>query len=176
MKKIFWIGLPALFIGIAIGVLGTIVAYPFIFPPAEVNETLSDIEHKRKLFSAMFIHPNPSDTVHWGKGGVAIYEQDNRVEIFLQEDFEVGPGPNYWVYLSNDAGIVTRQAFRDATTFEIAKLKSFSGSQVYRVPESVDFSGLKSVAVWCKTFGQLITSADLRAVDMEGKTDRESRP
>lgn len=77
---------------------------------------------------------------------------------------------------TNDAGIVTRQAFRDATTFEIGKLKSFSGSQVYRVPESVDFAGLKSVAVWCKTFGQLITSADLRVVDNEGKSDRQFQP
>jgi len=48
--------------------------------------------------------------------------------------------------------------------------------QVYRVPESVDFSGLKSVAVWCKTFGQLITSADLRVVGKEGKSDRQSQP
>ena len=176
MKKVILIGLTILLIGIAIGVLGTIVAYPFIFPPPEVNETVSDIEHKRKLFSATFIHPNPSDTVHWGRGGVSLYEQDKRVEIFLQEDFEVGPGPNYWVYLSDDAGIVSRQAFRDATTFEIGKLKSFSGSQVYRVPESVDFTGVKSVVVWCKTFGQLIPSADLRAADVEGKPEPDAQP
>ena len=36
-----------------------------------------------------FIHANPSDPIHWGRGKVSVYER----AVFLEPDFEVGPGP-----------------------------------------------------------------------------------
>jgi hypothetical protein len=41
--------------------------------------------------SGAFIHANPSDPVHYGKGKVSVYEHT----VFIEPDFEVGPGPAF---------------------------------------------------------------------------------
>jgi hypothetical protein len=47
------------------------------------------------LATGTFIHANKSDPVHWGKGKVSVYQR----AVFLEPDFEVGPGPAFHVYL-----------------------------------------------------------------------------
>jgi hypothetical protein len=161
MKKYLLIALTGLIIGVGIGAAGTIVIYPFIFPPLEVNEQIADVHSKRIIASGSFIHPNPNDPVHWGKGGASIYQGAGQTEIFLESDFEVGPGPAYHVYLSTGRHIKNNSGFSTAENMDIGRLKSFSGSQVYKKPASADFSKYNSVVIWCKAFNQLITSADL---------------
>ena len=139
-----------------------LLVYPFIFPPAEVNEQITDGNNKQVVLSGTFIHPNPSDPVHWGTGNVAVYRQTGVDEIFLEETFEVGPGPDFHLYLSTGRDITSNTDFKNAKNFELGKLKSFRGSQVYPVPGNIDTDSIQSVVVWCKAFGQLITSAELR--------------
>lgn len=163
MVKYLLSGILGLIIGLAVGVGGTIIAYPFIFPPPEVNERIADINSKTLAASGEFIHPNPDDPVHWGKGGVSIYREKNsdEVEIYMESDFEVGPGPAYRVYLSNGTDIKSNADFENAGNLDIGALKSFKGSQIYRPPEDTNMKDYKSVVVWCVAFGQLITSANL---------------
>lgn len=161
MNKQVIIAFFSLIIGIGIGIMITVIAYPFVFPPPVVNEQISNIENKQKIYSGTFIHPNPSDPVHWGKGNVAVYGHGNDHEIFLEEDFEVGPGPAYHVYLSSAADVISNEQFENATNFDLGKLKSFKSSQVYQAPSNFESVQIKSVVIWCKTFGQLITSATL---------------
>lgn len=139
----------------------TVIAYPFVFPPPEVNEQISNIDNKQKIHSGIFIHPNPSDPVHWGKGKVAVYKNGNDHEIFLEQDFEVGPGPAYHVYLSSAADVISNEQFENASNYDLGKLKSFKSSQVYQAPSNFESVQIKSVVIWCKTFSQLITSATL---------------
>ena len=161
MRKYLVGGILGLIVGSAIGVTGTILVYPFIFPPPEVNEQITDAQSKTIIASGHFIHPNPSDPVHWGKGGVSIYTDGQQPEVFLQNDFEVGPGPAYHVYLSTGVDIRSNDSFNTANNVDIGKLKSFKGSQVYRIQPSVDLAEYKSVVVWCQAFKTLITSANL---------------
>ena len=161
MYKYLASGIAGLIIGIAIGVAGTILAYPFIFPPPEVNEQVVNVQAKSVIATGTFIHPNPSDPVHWGKGGVSVYQGPEGLEIFLQQDFEVGPGPAYHVYISTGRDIRNNDDFESARNIDIGKLKSFKSSQVYRLPVTTDQSNINSVVVWCEAFGQLITSASL---------------
>jgi len=161
MSKQIIIAFLSLIIGIGIGIMLTIIAYPFVFPPPEVNEQINNVEDKQKTHSGMFIHPNPSDPIHWGQGEVIIYQHDNNYEVFLGKDFEVGPGPAYHVYLSTGSDIKTNDQFENASNFDIGKLKSFKSSQVYQVSSEVELSQINSVVIWCETFGQLITSATL---------------
>ena len=161
MSKQIIIAFLSLIIGIGIGIMLTIIAYPFVFPPPEVNEQINNVEDKQKTHSGMFIHPNPSDPIHWGQGEVIIYQHDNNYEVFLGKDFEVGPGPAYHVYLSTGSDIKTNGQFENASNFDIGKLKSFKSSQVYQVSSEVELSQINSVVIWCETFGQLITSATL---------------
>ena len=59
-------------------------------------EQLAATEQASRLVaSGTFIHANPSDPVHYGKGRVRVYENT----VFLESDFEVGPGPAFHVYL-----------------------------------------------------------------------------
>ena len=86
---------------------------------------------------------------------------DGNVLIELQPDFEVGPGPNFWVYLNTRAGVDDEAGFQaDDGRRRIARLKSFTGSQVYAA-EAAMFADAGAATIWCESFGQYIASADL---------------
>ena len=139
--------------------------FPFLFPPAEVNETVALMAGREvaSLVEARFREGVAGqDAAHWGRGGVRVYRgDDGNVLIELQADFEVGPGPNFWVYLNARGGIDDEGDFEaDVGRHRLAKLKSFSGSQVYAA-SATDFDGIRAVTIWCESFGQYIASADL---------------
>ncbi len=104
-----------------------------------------------------FIHANRSDPVHWGKGKVSIYQR----AVFLEPDFEVGPGPAYHVYLVPKASIRTSSDMKDVMYVDLGRLRSFKGSQRYQIPDGVDLKNYPSVIVWCERFSVLISPADL---------------
>ncbi len=108
-----------------------------------------------------FIHANQADPVHWGKGKVSIYQK----AVFLEPDFEVGPGPAYHVYLVPKASIRTSSDMKDVMYVDLGRLRSFKGSQRYQIPEGVDLKNYPSVIVWCERFSVLITPADLKAAN-----------
>ena len=161
--------LIALVIGAVIGVVagagGMLVAFPFLFPPPAVNETVAAMAGRdvAVLHETRFREGTAGqDAAHWGRGGLRAYRSDDGdVLIELQPDFEVGPGPNFWVYLNAQGGIDDEADFEaDAGRHRIARLKSFTGSQVYRAGSDA-FAAAGAVTIWCESFGQYIASADL---------------
>src|SRR5258708_2680125 len=109
--------LASFFLG---GILGTLVGvalgfffFPYVFPPPPAFEKLTQADLgppaaavspapvATPLAAGTFIHANPSDPVHWGKGRVSVYQR----LVFLEPDFEVGPGPAFHVYLVPKAAI-----------------------------------------------------------------------
>lgn len=154
--------LVTLIVGIAIGAFAMLYAFPFLFPPPVAKEQICNIASKKVVAKGTFIHPNPSDPVHWGQGNMLVYANGKKQEIFLKDNFKVGPGPDYYVYLSKSSDIKTRAAFRESKKLEIARLRSFEGSQVYALPAGTNLKDYQSVVVWCKRFGQLITTAKLK--------------
>ena len=148
-------------LGVVIGGGVVLFYYPFWFPPAQVNEQVQDIESKQKVLAGTFIHPDPSDSIHWGKGRVELYQSVAGTEVFLTEDFQVGPGPDFHVYLVDRRDITEEDHFTSAIVVELGRLKSFEGSQVYAATGIELDSQAGSVVVWCKRFSQLITSANL---------------
>jgi hypothetical protein len=165
MKKQLLIGLIVFLVGAFAGAGLMLLAYPFIFPPPVVNEQLGEQTTRQKLLSGEFIHPNPSDPVHWGKGGVGLYQQESTEIIFLEKDFEVGPGPAYHVYLSDRKLIRSNEDFKTSRNTDLGKLKSFKGSQVYAIPDGIGSGQRVSVVIWCEVFSQLISSATLKPVN-----------
>jgi ABC-type antimicrobial peptide transport system permease subunit len=92
----------ALIIFLLGGVLGTgfgvalgFFFFPFVFPPPTGMEQLLDQDRSPLVAAGTFIHANPSDPIHWGRGKVSVYER----AVFLEQDFEVGPGPAFHVLL-----------------------------------------------------------------------------
>jgi len=144
-------------LGAAFGVALGFFLFPFVFPPPEAMDRLTQAEASKLVAKGQFIHANPSDPIHYGKGGVSVYEN----VVFLHEDFEVGPGPAFHVVLVpsadiRDAGQVTGTMFVD-----LGALRAFKGSQKYPIPAGVDLTKFPSVVIWCEQFSVLISPADL---------------
>ena len=147
------------------GVLGTgfgvalgFFIFPYVFPPPVATEQLAAGDQASRLVaSGTFIHANPSDPVHYGKGRVNVYENT----VFLESDFEVGPGPAFHVYLVPKAGIRASSDLKDAMFVDLGGLRAFKGSQRYPIPAGVKLADYKSVIIWCERFGVLISPADL---------------
>ena len=142
-----------------------LIAFPFVFPPPEVNETVSAMTADAPLGESVFREGvSGQDPAHWGKGAVKFYRaEDGGVLMEMQANFEVGPGPNFWIYLNSKTGVDDEAAFQDDNErVKVAKLKSFSGSQVYAL-DAESFERAKSVTIWCDSFNQYIASADIPA-------------
>jgi hypothetical protein len=153
----------ALVLGIAGGVALGIFVYPYLFltdivanekvPPAQPAA-----EAQRKVLArGSFVHANPNDPIHWGKGRVAVYEG----LVHLESDFEVGPGPKYHVYLVPEKEVVPSTNVARTMFVDLGRLKAFKGSQNFELPAGVEIAKFGSVVIWCEQFGVLISPARL---------------
>ena len=159
----------SIFLGLAIGavlgggggfVLG-LALFPFLFPPPEVNEALIGKSDADVLARATFIHANPADPVHYGRGAATVYADLVRLEA----DFEVGPGPKFHVYLVPEADITAETNVETTRFVDLGRLKAFSGSQNYAVPPGVDPLAYRTVVIWCEQFNVLISPAAIMPVE-----------
>jgi hypothetical protein len=157
----FWRGFAIFVLG---GMLGTGVGvalgffiFPYVFPPPAGSDQVTAAERSRLIASGTFIHANPSDPVHYGKGHVSVYE----TTVFLESDFGVGPGPAFHVYLVPKASIRASSDLKDAMFVDLGGLRAFKGSQRYPIPAGVNLKDYQSVIIWCERFGVLISPADL---------------
>lgn len=152
---------------VAGGLLGTaagfglgIFFYPHIFLADVVGGERVDAAAAGKVAArGRFVHANPRDPVHYGKGRVTVYEK----LLHLESDFEVGPGPKFHVYLVPEKSVVPSTAVPKTMYVDLGRLKAFKGSQNYPVPAGVDPTKYGSVVIWCEHFGVLISPAALAA-------------
>jgi hypothetical protein len=154
MAAVFLVGgvLGAVF-GVAIGFF----IYPFVFPPPPAMEELTSQERSHVIATGTFIHANPSDPIHWGKGTVSVYED----LVYLESDFEVGPGPAFHVYLVPTREVRSSDDVAGTMFVDLGGLRAFKGSQKYRIPAGVDLKTYPSLVIWCEQFSVLISPADL---------------
>ena len=154
------------FIGAILGILGGVAlgifAHPYVFladivAAEKVPEKAAGQPERKVLARGNFIHANPSDPIHYGKGRVTVYEG----LLHLEPDFEVGPGPKYHVYLVPEAEVVPSTNVARTMFVDLGRLKAFRGSQNYEVPAGVDVTKYASAVVWCEQFGVLISPAKL---------------
>jgi len=144
-------------VGLAAGIALGFLIFPFVFPPPPAADRLSAAEATQLVASGTFIHADPSDRLHYGKGRVSVYDKT----VFLEPDFEVGPGPNYHVYLVPKANIRANGDLADVMYVDLGGLRAFKGSQRYPIPDGVELKNYASVVIWCEAFSQLISPADL---------------
>lgn len=144
--------------GTGFGVAVGFFAFPYVFPPPDAMESLRAEAAAEPLAKGSFIHANPSDPVHYGRGGVSVYADT----VFLEKDFEVGPGPKYHVYLVPKAMVRESGHVAQTMFIDLGRLRAFKGSQNYAIPAGVDLSKFDSVVIWCEQFEVLISPADLK--------------
>lgn len=145
-------------LGTGLGVALGFFLFPYVFPPPKAMEQLTAAEQTDLVASGNFIHADPSDPIHYGKGRVSVYKQT----VFLHDDFEVGPGPKYHVYLVPKDAIRSSDDVTGTMYVDLGQLRSFTGSQKFPIPSDVDLSKYKSVVIWCEQFSVLISPADLK--------------
>lgn len=144
-------------LGVALGFALGIFFYPFIFLADVVGQEKVDPAAGKVAARGMFIHANPRDPVHYGKGAVTVYERT----VYLESDFEVGPGPKYHVYLVPEKKVTPSTAVAKTMFVDLGRLKAFKGSQAYAIPAGLDPARYGSVVIWCEQFGVLISPATL---------------
>ena len=144
-------------LGTAFGVAVGFFLFPYVFPPPPAMEMLVADERTEVVARGTFIHANTSDPIHYGGGQVTVYEK----LVFLEEDFEVGPGPAFHVYLVPNAQIRESSGVKGTMYVDLGQLRAFRGSQKYAIPDGVDLKNYPSVVIWCAEFGVLISPADL---------------
>ena len=161
MKKALMFFVLGGVLGVGAGAGAMLIAFPFIFPPPAVNEKVA--------VGVGFIGESyfregadGQDAGHWGRGGVKFYRADDGTVLAeLQEDFVVGAGPNFWLYLNSRGEINNEDDFlSDTARLRLQKIKSFTGSQVYKLA-AAQYAAAGSLTIWCESFNQYIASANL---------------
>ncbi len=145
-------------VGVGAGVAVGIFIYPYIFLADIVgSDTVTGRTEADVVATATFIHANPSDPIHYGRGGVAVYSD----LLHLEPNFEVGPGPKFHVYLVPVDKVTPDTAVDETMYVDLGRLKAFKGSQTYPIPAGTDLKSYGNVVVWCEQFGVLISPAQL---------------
>ncbi|MGH8727197.1 MAG: DM13 domain-containing protein [Burkholderiales bacterium] len=145
-------------VGAAAGFAAGIFFYPYIFLADIVaSEKVEGTAQKTIAAKGVFVHANPSDPIHYGKGNVTVYTD----LVHLESDFEVGPGPKYHVYLVPEQKVTPDTEVAKTTFVDLGRLKAFKGSQNYPLPAGTDLAKYGSVVIWCEQFGVLISPAEL---------------
>lgn len=148
-------------LGLAGGFALGIFVYPYIFLADIVAMETIEPERKKIVAAGTFIHANPADPIHYGSGKVTVYEDS----VFLHDDFKVGPGPKFHVYLVPEAEVTPKTEVAKTMYVDLGRLRAFQGSQNYPVPPGVAFAQYQSVVIWCEHFGVLISPAKLTFVN-----------
>ena len=101
-----------------------------------------------------------SDGAHWGEGEILLSTEQGR--HFLTLNGEIAPGPDYRLYLTPEL-VVTEEAFLTIKerSARVANIKAYRNFRV-EVPASIDPSAYGAVLIWCESFSQFITAAELR--------------
>ena len=164
MRKFIITFIVGALLGIAGGFAAGIFAYPFLFlndivANEQVPGAASEIAAEQSVVATgTFTHANPSDPLHYGKGKVTVYQD----LVHLENDFEVGPGPKYHVYLVPEKNVTPMTNVERTMFVDLGRLKAFKGSQNYAIPAGVNLSTYGSVVIWCEQFGVLISPAALQ--------------
>ena len=149
-------------LGLVAGAGGMLIAFPYLFPPALVNEAPLAARSAARAAFAFDREAPGRDAVHWANGSGAVVDVEGGRVLRLEDDFEAGPGPNYWIYLNTRAVGEEKDFTADAGRVRLAKLKSFKGAQNYLLPSDIDTARFHTVTIWCETFGAYIGSAVLK--------------
>ncbi|MCZ6861876.1 MAG: DM13 domain-containing protein, partial [Alphaproteobacteria bacterium] len=152
MRRLFtsfvWGGVLGIAAGFAVGILVT----RFIFPaPPAIDALIA--ANERVIARGTFIQADPDDPIHYGKGKVTVHAKVLR----LEQDFAVGPGPKFHVYLVPKATIRNSADVKETMYVDLGRLRAFMGAQNYRIPDGVDLTKYTSVVIWSEASGVLVS-------------------
>jgi hypothetical protein len=87
-------------------------------------------------------------------GEAILFDYAGYTLLYLSKDFETPPGPDLFVFLSPTESV-------EADAVKIAALESFTGAQLYLVPDGVTTESHPYVIIYCVPFSVVFGYADL---------------
>jgi hypothetical protein len=129
--------------------------FPVLIPSGSVAASMG-----ATLAEGRFGQADPKDPIHYGAGALTV----SQTRLQLGEDFEVGPGPGYRLYLTPLAEIGPDTRVDESMFVDLGPLQGFAGAQGYAIPAGVDLDLFPTAVVWSTHFNVLISSAALRPV------------
>jgi len=161
----FWFGSVG---GLAVGAAVMLFAFPFLFPPPVLREPppspdmLADQSAGRARMEFEFDQNAPGrDFLHWANGSGALIRTKQGWVLRFNQEFEAGPGPNYWIYFNKRVVGDEADFNADAARVKFTQLRSFKGGQNYSMPADIDPNAFHTITIWCESFGVYIGSAVL---------------
>ena len=95
------------------------------------------------------------------KGTAEIHQlSDGKRELRIT-DLKTAEGPDLRVYLIAAEDATDDDAFKEAESVELGKLKRSRGDQTYQVPDELDLTKYRAVTIWCEPFGVNFATAPL---------------
>ena len=107
------------------------------------------------------------DGEHPTAGMVTLVNEGGQYYLEFAGDFKTDPGPDLFVILHEDADVIgstapPAHAIAEGSYVNIAPLEATTGAQRYAIPEAVDVSQYRSVAIWCRRFNATFGAATLQ--------------
>jgi hypothetical protein len=99
------------------------------------------------LLSGMF---SGFDAIHYGEGRATVYELPDGSRILRFEDFDIGNGPDLYVYLTTERPTSISESFGDF--IDLGALKGNIGNQNYTIPAGTDLTLYNTVVIYCRPF------------------------
>ena len=93
------------------------------------------------------------NAVHPTSGKAKIYEDKDKKRSLVFEGFKTDAGPDLRIYLAEDKSVTNFVEITDVVK---------NGNGVYVLPNTVDLKKQKFILIWCKKFGVLFGSAQLK--------------
>lgn len=100
------------------------------------------------------------DAIHQGSGAARLITTSS-TRLLRLEDFEVTNGPQLHVYLSTQDELTLTGGLGEGA-LDLGPLKGNQGNQNYVLPEGVDLTQFKSVAIYCVPFNVTFAWAGLK--------------
>ncbi len=90
MKRLIPVIIESGVIGIIVGTVIMLIAFPSIFPPAEVNEIFPLAEITKRVGSGKFVTVDENAPFHQGQGNVSVYQRDEKIYVYLEKTLKLG--------------------------------------------------------------------------------------
>ena len=161
MKR-FFLGLVlGVVVGLVPGFMLGVYFLPILTAEAGAEQAVVEQAMAQALRRGVFRRDlDGSDWAHWGEGDIVLSVEQGRQ--FLTLNGEVAPGPDYKLYLTPELAVTKEEflAIKDRSA-RVASIKTYRNFRV-EVPASINPSAYAAVLIWCESFSEFITAAELR--------------
>jgi len=126
-------------------------------PAQALKATQTTIAAKPKslIASGNFVKAEKATT-----GKAKIVSIDGKRYLKFSKAFSTGNGPDVKVILHKNSTVPAN--IKEGNYITLSLIKSFSGEQMYEIPDSVNLDDYKSVGIWCEEFNATFGYATLQ--------------